>query len=62
MKREEHMVPAGEIARQRDFQDRIRAMFAARGAHPLARVETFGCQQNVADGQRKTPEKRTWCF
>ncbi|MDE6456518.1 MAG: hypothetical protein K2L38_11590 [Dysosmobacter sp.] len=27
-------------------------MFAARGAHPRARVETFGCQQNVADGQR----------
>ena len=46
------MVPTGEIARQRDFQDRIRAMFAARGAHPRARVETFGCQQNVADGQR----------
>ena len=52
MKREDIIVPEGEIARQRDFQENVRAMFAARGAHPLARVETFGCQQNVADGQR----------
>ena len=27
-------------------------MFAARQAHPLACVDTFGCQQNVADGQK----------
>ena len=46
------MVPEAEIARQRDFQKKIKAMFAARGAHPRAFVETFGCQQNVADGQR----------
>ena len=52
MKREDIIVPEGEFARQRDFQENVRAMFAARGAHPLARVETFGCQQNVADGQR----------
>jgi tRNA-2-methylthio-N6-dimethylallyladenosine synthase len=52
LKREDIIVPEGEIARQRDFQENVRAMFAARGAHPLARVETFGCQQNVADGQR----------
>ena len=52
MKREEIMVPEAEIARQRDFQKKIKAMFAARGAHPRAFVETFGCQQNVADGQR----------
>ncbi len=52
MKREEIVVPEAEIARQRDFQEKIKAMFAARGAHPRARVETFGCQQNVADGQR----------
>lgn len=43
MKREDIIVPEGEIARQRDFQENVRAMFAARGAHPLARVETFGC-------------------
>ena len=52
MKREDIIVPEEEIVRQRDVQEKIRAMFAARGAHPLARVETFGCQQNVADGQR----------
>ncbi|MEY8387803.1 tRNA (N6-isopentenyl adenosine(37)-C2)-methylthiotransferase MiaB [Oscillospiraceae bacterium 38-13] len=52
MKREEIIVPERDIARQRDFQENIRAMFAARGAHPRACVETFGCQQNVADGQR----------
>ena len=52
MKREEIMVPEVEIARQRDLQAKIKAMFAARGAHPRAFVETYGCQQNVADGQR----------
>ena len=52
MKREEIVVPQADIARQRGFQDKIKAMFAARQAHPAACVETFGCQQNVADGQR----------
>ncbi len=52
LKREEIIVPAEAVARQRDAQKRIRAMFSARGAHPAACVETFGCQQNVADGQR----------
>ena len=46
------MVPEAEILRQRDFQEKIKALFAARGAHPRACVETFGCQQNVADGQK----------
>ena len=52
MKREEIVVPQADIARQRGFQDKIKAMFTARQAHPAACVETFGCQQNVADGQR----------
>ena len=52
MKREQIVVPEADIARQRGFQDKMRAMFAARQAHPSACVETFGCQQNVADGQR----------
>ncbi|MFR4088019.1 MAG: radical SAM protein [Dysosmobacter sp.] len=30
----------------------IRGLFAAREAHPAACVDTFGCQQNVADGQK----------
>ena len=52
LKREEIVIPAEAIARQRDFQEKIKALFSARQAHPLACVETFGCQQNVADGQR----------
>ena len=52
LKREEIVVPEADIARQRNFQEKIKAMFAARQAHPAACVETFGCQQNVADGQR----------
>lgn len=43
MKREEIMVPEAEILRQRNFQEKIKALFAARGAHPRACVETFGC-------------------
>ncbi|MEI3363465.1 MAG: hypothetical protein V8R75_13515 [Oscillospiraceae bacterium] len=52
MERERVLVPEAELERQREFEERIRAMFAARQAHPLACVDTFGCQQNVADGQK----------
>ena len=52
MKREEIIIPQADLDRQRDFQERIRALFSARGLSPRACVETFGCQQNVADGQR----------
>ena len=52
MNREEIIIPETAVVRQRDFQKKIRDMFAARKAHPTACVETFGCQQNVADGQR----------
>ena len=52
MKREEIVIPEADIARQRDFQKRIKELFAGRRAHPAACVETYGCQQNVADGQR----------
>lgn len=52
MERKEILIPEAEITRQREFTEKIRAMFAARGAHPRACVDTFGCQQNVADGQR----------
>ena len=46
------LISPAELDRQRDFQEKIKAMFSARRAHPLACLETFGCQQNVADGQR----------
>ena len=52
MEREKVLIPEADLARQREIQKEIRAMFEAREAHPLALVDTFGCQQNVADGQR----------
>ena len=52
MEREKVLIPEADLVRQREFQKEIRAMFEAREAHPLALVDTFGCQQNVADGQR----------
>ncbi len=52
LEREKVLVPEADLSRQREFQQRVRAMFAAREAHPRACVDTFGCQQNVADGQK----------
>ena len=52
MKRETVQISAEDLGRQREFADRLRAMFAQRQAHPRACVDTFGCQQNVADGQK----------
>ena len=40
-----------ELSRQNDFLSRIHRLFQDREAHPSAFVHTFGCQQNVADGQ-----------
>ncbi|MCI8399581.1 MAG: tRNA (N6-isopentenyl adenosine(37)-C2)-methylthiotransferase MiaB [Oscillibacter sp.] len=52
MNRENVLIPQADLERQRGFQEKIRAMFEAREAHPAACVETYGCQQNVADSQR----------
>lgn len=52
MERKDVLIAPADIARQRNFTERIRAMFDARQAHPVACVDTFGCQQNVADGQK----------
>jgi len=52
LEREKVLLPQADLDRQRGFQERIREMFAAREAHPVACVDTFGCQQNVADGQK----------
>ena len=52
MNRENVLIPAADLDRQREFEESIRAMFAGRQAHPAACVDTFGCQQNVADGQK----------
>ena len=52
MERKEVLVSQAELDRQREFEEKIREMFACRQAHPVACVDTFGCQQNVADGQK----------
>ena len=52
MERKNVLVPEADLAVQRDFQKKIKEMFDAREAHPVACVDTFGCQQNVADGQK----------
>ncbi|MBQ0037501.1 MAG: tRNA (N6-isopentenyl adenosine(37)-C2)-methylthiotransferase MiaB [Clostridiales bacterium] len=39
------------MARQKDFTDKINALHRLRGKQPRALVDTFGCQQNVADSQ-----------
>ena len=40
-----------QMSRQRDFEQKIRAIHESRGVAPKALVDTFGCQQNVADSQ-----------
>ena len=52
MERNLVLVPEADLARQREFEEKVKAMFTAREAHPRACVDTFGCQQNVADGQK----------
>ena len=46
------IVPEADLIRQKEFEKKIKEMFASREAHPVACVDTFGCQQNVADGQK----------
>lgn len=52
MERKEVLLPEADLARQREFEEKIARRFAARQAHPVACVDTFGCQQNVADGEK----------
>ena len=52
MERKDVLVSPADLERQREFEEKIKGMFTAREAHPVACVDTFGCQQNVADGQK----------
>ena len=52
MERKNVVIPEADLLRQKEFEEKIKEMFAAREAHPVACVDTFGCQQNVADGQK----------
>ena len=51
MERKVVLLDEAQMARQRDFEKKIKAIHASRGAVPKALVDTFGCQQNVADSQ-----------
>ncbi len=50
MKRTE--IPVEEIERQKQICTRLRERFEAALPHPLAMVDTYGCQQNEADSER----------
>ncbi|MDE7362100.1 MAG: tRNA (N6-isopentenyl adenosine(37)-C2)-methylthiotransferase MiaB [Oscillospiraceae bacterium] len=45
-------ITAEEMAIQREFAQKAAALFAERGSPPKAHVHTFGCQQNVSDGEK----------
>jgi len=49
--RKEVLIPQEQLERQREFEQKIRALHEGRAVPPLAMVDTFGCQQNVADSQ-----------
>ena len=52
MERKDVLVSEEDLSRQREFTGKIRDLLQEEGRRPLACVDTFGCQQNVADGQR----------
>ena len=51
MERREVLVGAEELARQREYMRKVRAITDVLTRAPTALVDTFGCQQNVADGE-----------
>ena len=52
MDRTQVVLPAGAVRRQEEFTQRLAALYHQRDRQPLAMVDTYGCQQNVADSQR----------
>ena len=51
MERKTPVIPAQDVARQREYCQEIRAINAAHATPPLAFVDTYGCQQNEADSE-----------
>ena len=51
MDRKQVLIPEEQTLRQRDFERKIQELHAQRGKNVRALVDTFGCQQNVADSQ-----------
>ena len=43
LERKDVLISREALDRQREFEEKIRGMFAAREAHPAACVDTFGC-------------------
>ena len=52
MERKEVLVSTEELAQQKEFSAKVRSFNAQHTRAPLALVDTFGCQQNVADGEK----------
>ena len=51
MDRKKVLLDEAQTLRQREFERKIAEIHRSRGTTPLAMVDTFGCQQNVADSQ-----------
>ena len=51
MDRKQVLLDEGQLARQRSFTEKIAEIHGGRGRQAVAMVDTFGCQQNVADSQ-----------
>ena len=51
MDRKQVLLDDGQMARQREFTEKIKDLHIQRGKAVHALVDTFGCQQNVADSQ-----------
>jgi len=51
LEREKVIVPAQDVEKQRAFIEKIKTTHIGRDKMPVAMVDTYGCQQNVADSQ-----------
>lgn len=52
MKRQEVLIPTGEVQRQMEICRQLAQHNAKVGGQPLALVDTYGCQQNEADSEQ----------
>ena len=46
------IITEAQLARQREFGEKVRAYWASMGRTPHAYMDTYGCQQNEADSER----------
>ena len=51
MERTTPVIPAQDVAKQREYCQEIRAINAQHAQAPTAFVDTYGCQQNEADSE-----------